>query len=126
VKKTALQIIYDGACPFCTRYVHLVKIRENFYVELIDARERPDLVEYYRNAGYDLDMGMIARVGDRIHYGADALTVLSLLTSRSGSWNRILAIGFRSRLVASTTYPLLRAARNIALYARGLKPLRKR
>ena len=102
-----LEIIYDGDCPFCSRYVRLVRIRENFDVELIDARTRPDLAADFRRSGYDLGDGMIALLNGRIHYGWEAVTLLSLLSSESGTWNRALALVFRQGRAAAFLYPFL-------------------
>lgn len=113
--KQCLQIVYDGACPFCSRYVQLIRIRENFEVNLIDARERPDLAAGFQRLGYDLGDGMIANLDGRVYYGSEAVSLLSLLSSRSGFWNKLFSLLFRSRRVSAFAYPLLRSGRDLTL-----------
>lgn len=115
-----LRIIYDGECPFCSRYVRLVRLRENFRVELIDARQAPEDAKQY---GHDLDKGMIVDIGGRVHHGADAVWMLSQLSTRSGLWNRILAAVFAWRPVAHVLYPIMRLGRRITLLLLGRRPL---
>lgn len=115
-----LRIVYDGDCPFCSRYVRLVRLRENFKVELIDARTSPDVAARY---GRDLNEGMIADIDGDIHHGSDAVWMLSLLSSRSGFWNRLMAAVFSSRRLARLVYPVLRLGRWLTLRALGRRPL---
>ncbi len=114
-----LRIVYDGDCPFCSRYVRLVRLRENFAVELIDARKAPEAARRY---GLDLNEGMIADVDGEVHHGSDAVWVLSLLSSGSGLANRVLARLFSSRTTARVIYPLMRLGRRAALRVLGRRP----
>ena len=44
-------ILYDGECPVCGEYLNLLKIRELVdQVQLVNARDRPDLVDGLRAA----------------------------------------------------------------------------
>jgi predicted DCC family thiol-disulfide oxidoreductase YuxK len=115
-----LRIVYDGDCPFCSRYVRLVRLRENFDVELIDARMQPETARRY---SLDLNEGMIADVDGDVHHGSDAVWMLSLLSSDSGTMNRILAWLFSSRTVARLLYPFMRLGRRLALFSLGRRPL---
>jgi predicted DCC family thiol-disulfide oxidoreductase YuxK len=115
-----LRIVYDGDCPFCSRYVRLVRLRENFAIELIDARTQP---EYAKRYGLDLNEGMIADIDGEIHHGSDAIWMLSLLSNESGILNRVLAAVFSSRSIARILYPLMRLGRRVALFSLGRHPL---
>lgn len=115
-----LRIVYDGDCPFCSRYVRLVRIRENFAVELIDARTQPEAARRY---GLDLNEGMIADVDGEVYHGADAVWILSRLSSRSGAANRLFGALFASRGATAFLYPVMRFGRNMTLRAIGRRPL---
>ena len=117
--KPHLEVIYDGLCPFCTAYVNLVRIRENFEVELLDARQRPDIARQYNEMGYDLAEGMIVRIEDKVYFGSEALNVMSAVSSKSGYWNRFFALCFKNSSVSSAAYPLLKLGRNITLALLG-------
>jgi predicted DCC family thiol-disulfide oxidoreductase YuxK len=103
-----LKIVYDGDCPFCSRYVTLLRLREHFDVDLIDARRHPALAQQY---GLDLNDGMIVDFDGRVHHGAEALWLLSTMAKRPGP--------FASKTVAHLAYPLLRAGRNATLKLLG-------
>lgn len=109
-------LVYDGACPFCTAYARYVRVRRSVGIlELVDARQGGSLVEEVREAGHDLDQGMVLKMGGRLYHGADCLNVLAMLSSRSGLFNRLNAAIFRSPALSRALYPSLRAGRNLTL-----------
>ena len=113
-------IIYDGECPFCSRYVKLMRLRESVgKVTLIDAREGGSAVDTARQLGFDLNEGMIFFYGGRYYYGADAVQMLSMLSGKAGWLNRLNASLFRSPARAQLLYPVLRAGRNATLRVLG-------
>ena len=113
-------LIYDGECPFCSRYVHLARIREVAGpVTLLNARNGGPECERARALGYDLNEGMMLHLGGQDYFGADCLNRLALLSTRSGVFNRMTALVFRSPAVARFGYPLLRAGRNATLRILG-------
>jgi predicted DCC family thiol-disulfide oxidoreductase YuxK len=117
---STLTIVYDGECPFCSRYVALVRLREHFDVRMVDAREKPARARSY---GLDLNEGMIADLDGKVYFGADAVWLLSTLSTRSGLINGAMARLFSSRSVSKLAYPFLRAGRNATLRLLGRKPI---
>lgn len=107
-----LRIVYDGDCPFCSRYVRLLRLREQFDVELLDARRAPDQAQAY---GLDLNEGMIADVDGEVHHGAEAVSLLARLSQRPGALS--------SRRLARALYPIMRLGRRVTLRLLGRKPL---
>ena len=82
--------MYDGDCPFCSRYVQMVRLREAVGpVRLVNAREGGPLVEEARRAGFDLDAGMVLKMGGRLYFGDACVQRLALLSTPVGSFNRI-------------------------------------
>jgi len=116
----SVRIVYDGACPFCSRYVRLVRLREQFAVELVDARQEPERAGAY---GLDLNEGMIVDVDGVPHHGDAAVWILSTISSRVGLWNRMLAALLSSPGRAKFFYPILRLGRGMTLRALGRKKL---
>lgn len=113
-------LLYDGECPFCSRYVVHVRLREAIgTVILANAREHPALVEEVRRHGYDVDAGMVLKLNDRYYHGADCIHALALLTTRAGWFNRINSLAFRSRTFSRLVYPILRTGRNLTLRLMG-------
>ena len=108
---TPLRIVYDGDCPFCSRYVALLRLREQYDVELVDARREPARAAQY---GLDLNEGMIADLDGKVHHGARAVALLSRLSRTPGP--------LRFDTVADVLYPLMRFGRNAALKLLGRRP----
>lgn len=115
-----LRVIYDGDCPFCSRFVQLMRLRENFEVTLIDARID---AERARSYGKDLNQGMIVDLQGTVYYGADAVWLLSRLSSGSGLLNTAFARLFSTRCVARALYPAMRFGRFLTLKALRRRPL---
>ena len=113
-------VIYDGDCPFCTRFVALQRFRETVGpVDLIDGRQRPDIAAALDRVGMDLDTGMVLAWRGELYHGDACIHRLALLSSGSGVFNRLNAAVFRSRTASRVLYPVLRTGRNLALWGLG-------
>jgi predicted DCC family thiol-disulfide oxidoreductase YuxK len=111
-----IAIVYDGKCPFCTRYARLLRLRETAGpVRLIDARSGDQLVAALTAAGYDLDQGMAAQYGGRIYYGDECVHLLSLLSTPSGAVNRLMKALFSTPRLSRVFYPVMVFGRNATL-----------
>lgn len=112
-----LALIYDKQCPVCTAYSAAVEVDpENATgVRRIDARSDDPLVRKAREAGLDLDEGMVVVHQGRIYHGADALNLLARLAPNQGFGNRLNKLLFSSRAMSRVSYPLLRSGRNALL-----------
>lgn len=123
-EQTGVRIIYDGECPFCNSYVRLVRLREAAgHVDLIDARARPDLTRAFLRDGIDLNQTMVVQYGGQSYAGAEAVQILSLLSSGTGMMNCMMAGILRDRRRARVLYPILRAGRNVTLRLLGRSKL---
>jgi predicted DCC family thiol-disulfide oxidoreductase YuxK len=123
-RTAGVTIIYDGQCPICARFVTMAKLREAAgVVELIDARTDERGLEEARALGLDLDQGMLVRFGNQYYFGADALRVIALLSSRSNLFNKAFAALFSNYTVSTVMYPLLRVGRNLVLRMLGRRKL---
>lgn len=107
-----LRVVYDGDCPFCARYVALMRLREGHEVRLVDARREPEVAAAY---GLDLNAGMIVDLDGAVHHGAAAVALLSRLSRRPGP--------LASDRLARVVYPLMRAGRALALRLLGRRPI---
>lgn len=117
-------MLYDGECPFCSRFVRLTRLRAAIgKVELIDARSRPDLVQYWTERGFDIDEGMLVHINGRTHWGADAVNMLALMSTPVDAFNKLNAMLFQSKPVAAFMYPAMRFGRNLTLRLLGRKKL---
>ena len=118
-----ITIVYDGGCPVCNAYVRYTRLREALKVKLIDARQDPELVRELAQYGMNLDEGMVVFFGGRRFHGADAMHILSTLTTRSGAWNRMNLWLFGNPRTAAVFYPLLKQGRRTLLWVLRRPPL---
>ena len=85
-----MTLIYDGDCPLCSAYVTRMRLAESAgSLELLDARQHPELVRRLGQQGYSLNEGMLVVVGERYYHGAAAVQVLALMSSRTDWFNRL-------------------------------------
>lgn len=113
-------LVYDGDCPFCSRFVTLVRFKKAVgAVELVDARSDRGVVDCLRGRGIDLDEGMALVFGGRIYHGDACLQRLAMMSTSSDLFNRFNGWVFRSSLRSRLLYPWLRFARNCALWFLG-------
>ena len=113
-------VVYDKQCPACDYYSNLVRIKESVgQLVLVDARDGGPIMEEITAKGLDIDQGMVAKVGNELYYGADAIHVLALMGTNKGFFNRLAYWSFRSRAVSKVLYPILRACRNLLLKILG-------
>lgn len=123
-RRPGLVVIYDGQCPFCAAYVRMLRLREAVgSVELIDARDHAALVRELGARGYPLDDGMLVILAGRFYFGADAVALLSQLTTASGLVNRTTAFVLKRPHLANLFYPVMRRGRAVALSLLGRQPL---
>ncbi|MDA1073673.1 MAG: DCC1-like thiol-disulfide oxidoreductase family protein [Proteobacteria bacterium] len=121
--KNANWLIYDGECPFCSNYIAALRLRQSSEVRLIDARLGGVEADICRAAGLDLDEGIVLHLDGFFYHGADCLNRLALLTTGADWFNRASRAMFRSSVVSSICYPVLRAGRNLTLRLLGRKPM---
>jgi predicted DCC family thiol-disulfide oxidoreductase YuxK len=120
----ASYIVYDGECPFCTRYVKLLRLREALgAVEIVDARSDHPIVAFLRDRKIDLDEGMALVRDGQISVGDECIHKIALMTTPSDSFNRLNAWIFRSATASRILYPILRFCRNTTLKVLGRNKL---
>lgn len=111
-----LRIFYDGECPFCTRYVRMLRLSRSGGVQLVDLREDEVLRNELQQLGFDLDQGMVVEDQGRRYGGSDAVAYLAPLTTPSDILNRINRAAFSNPAIAGILYPLLRSGRWFVLF----------
>lgn len=124
LKDKKVLLVYDKECPACNAYCQFVRIREAVgELTLVDARESSEVLKQITDMGLDIDQGMVLKLDKQIYYGSDAIHALSLISSRSGIFNRLNYYLFRSKRVAHWFYPVLRSCRNLLLKILGKRKI---
>lgn len=110
-------LIYDGDCPFCSRYVKMIRLRQAVGdVQMVDARSDKEIVRKIAAAGYDLNEGMVLVDGDDVYHGDDCIHRLALMSTGSNAFNRLNALIFRSPQLSRVLYPVLKRGRLAVLF----------
>jgi predicted DCC family thiol-disulfide oxidoreductase YuxK len=115
-------VLYDGACPACSRYVAATGLKDRADIALIDARTHPALVAEHAAAGRNIDDGMVVTVGGVSHFGADATRKLAEIGRPTTAWQRALLWCVGAAPWAKALYPALSAGRRRLLRLLG-RPL---
>lgn len=119
-----LEIFYDGDCPVCAAWMRMARLREVAGdVELIDARMGDPRVIALMRDGFDLDQGMVVRWQRRIYYGAEAMTLLSMLSEARGPLMRLQRGLFERPALARLIYPFLVRGRLLLLRLLGRRKI---
>ena len=115
-----IEVVYDKECPVCDFYCQRIDVRKSDgHLVLTDARDDSEIMDEITALGLDIDEGMVVRVGDKLHYGADAIHELALLSSGRGFVNAVSRLMFQSRRLSRLFYPVFRTARNLLLKILG-------
>jgi predicted DCC family thiol-disulfide oxidoreductase YuxK len=117
-----MTIIYDGACPFCSRYVTLVRLRKQVHpIRIVDARTDDEIVGQFRKIGIDLNREMVVAWSEKYYSGADAMQLIHRLSESPSILGRAL---FSYKTIALSAYKMFVLGRLMTLRALGRKPLR--
>ena len=115
-----IEVVYDKECPVCDFYCTRADVDPSKgRLKIIDAREDTEIMRDITALGLDIDEGMVVRVGDKLHYGSDAIHELALRSSGKGFVNATGKLVFRSRTMARLFYPPLKLMRNLLLKLLG-------
>jgi predicted DCC family thiol-disulfide oxidoreductase YuxK len=115
-------VLYDGACPACSRYVTATGLAHCSNIKLIDARQVPGLVAEHAAAGRRIDDGMVVAVDGVMHFGADATRKLAEIGQPATAGRRFLLWFVGEAPWARAVYPALSAGRRWLLRRLG-RPL---
>lgn len=115
-------LVYDGECPICNTYCKYARINDAVgRLHLIDARQPGPLMDEITAAGLDIDQGMVVKFKNVTYYGPEAIRMLTLLSTRSGFFNRMNYYFFGTEKRAGIFYPLGKALRNLVLKVMGIR-----
>ena len=115
-----IEVVYDKECPVCDFYCRRIDVQKSDGdLVLTDARDDSEIMDDITALGLDIDEGMVVRVGDELHYGADAIHILALMSSGRGFVNAMSRLMFRSRRMSDLFYPVFRTGRNLLLKILG-------
>ena len=116
-------LVFDGGCVFCRHFAELSELRGGLRgLRIHDGRADPALLRQLEHSGARMRDGAFLIAEGRVLHGADAIAWLCAHMTPSDALLQLLATLLASPPRARRLYPLLLAARRLALAARGLSP----
>ena len=118
-------LVYDGDCPFCSAVARMARIKKAVgELRILNARDATGpVMDEIHARGFDLNQGIVVKLGEQFYHGEDALHMLAMIGSRSGLFNRINVALFRNRRTVTVMYPIMKAFRGLSLKALGRRPI---
>lgn len=123
----AIWFVYDGACPICQTGACYYRPRPSAgRLHVVDGRTEKEhpVVKEIKEAGLDLDEGMVIKYRGRLYHGRKALHLMATLGEDMSFFNKVNNRLFRSAWRTDILYPYLKAARNLALKVKGIGKIR--
>jgi predicted DCC family thiol-disulfide oxidoreductase YuxK len=120
-------LVYDGDCPFCSRYVDYVETLAAVPgLALISARAPRAEVAAAIAAGFDLDRVMVLRLEERWFAGEAAMAELARRARRHRRWNHLVARVLSLPAVGAALYRVLVTGRLLTLRLLGRSKIMRR
>jgi predicted DCC family thiol-disulfide oxidoreductase YuxK len=114
-------LVYDGGCPFCRHFALSSELRGGIpNLRIVDGRTDHRLRRRLQARGLALAEGAVLLQGERAWHGAAAVQRLCGLMRPSDPLLRLLVLLFEGPSRSDRLYPLLLAARRMALALKGL------
>ena len=107
-------LYYDGDCPFCNKYVDILKLKKCFDIKICNARV--DLS--WKNYGDKLilDDGVILFYGDKYYQGVAAIDMLLDICKYNGMFFSFQKFIFSNKILGNIVYTCFKFFRKIALW----------
>jgi predicted DCC family thiol-disulfide oxidoreductase YuxK len=115
-----MNIYYDGECPFCTRYVFMLKLREVVgKVDLISLRSQDPRALKILSSGINVNKGFVIEYEDKLYFGGDAFYLINSLVTHDGKLGKIKNLIFSNKKISGFLYKTLTYLRYILLFFIG-------
>lgn len=116
-----LRLVYDGGCPFCRHFALSSELRGGIpHLQILDGRADAALRRALQERGLPLAQGAVLLQGERAWHGAEAVRQLCALMRPSDPLLQLLVPLFDGPSRSRRLYPLLLAARRLALALKRL------
>lgn len=113
--KQKLTLYYDKQCPFCTKYANLLKLKENFEINLKDVRENLDEISVLCK-NLDINDGFIVIYKNDCFQGAKALEFLNRAVDKTTILGKLHFFFAYENIFSKFLYKTLFILRKIALF----------
>lgn len=122
-KSQTLEIVYDDQCPVCKAYCRNIVVDDAYSLQLIDARKKSSQMDDITQRGFDIDQGMILKIGETYYYGSAAMHKIALVSKKNGPLALFNRLFFSSAFRAKIFYSIGKTLRNCLLRLLGIKSI---
>lgn len=124
MEQNKVWLVYDGECPICRPTANALKIRAAAgELILVNARKPHPIMQELKEAGINIDDGMVVKFNNTLYHGEDAQHVLAMIGTDQDWFNRLNVWLFRSKLSAKLIYPIMRSIRTMVLKIKGISKI---
>jgi predicted DCC family thiol-disulfide oxidoreductase YuxK len=117
-------LVYDGECPICNPTANALKIRAAAgELILVNARNPHPIMQELKEAGLNIDDGMVVKINNTLYHGAQAQHVLAMIGTNQDWFNRLNVWLFQSQFIATLIYPMMRCTRLAVLKLKGISKI---
>lgn len=111
-----LQLFYDGDCPFCKRYSDILKLKNCYELEILNAR---DNLQWKSCSDMILDDGVILKVNSHsksnCYQGVEALDMLLKFCQYRGTFFLLQKVVFSNKVLGNIIYSVFKFFRKVLL-----------
>jgi hypothetical protein len=113
--KEIIIVYYDAQCPFCNKYTKLLKLKENFKIDLKDARiNLNEIVELCNKL--DINSGFIVVYKNRCYQGVKALQFLDFAVDKNTFLGKLHFLFRYDNFFSNLLYKIFFISRKIILF----------
>ena len=115
--------IYDGECPFCNHFAHLLELKSSLpSLKILDGRKNLSQLTRLFKEGFDLNDGAILIRDNEILHGSYAINyICSQIKEPDDALLEMLRLIFVSKRRSKFLFPFLLVARRLLLSIKGRK-----
>ncbi|OCL96751.1 DCC1-like thiol-disulfide oxidoreductase family protein [Arcobacter porcinus] len=118
MNKKLIEIYYDKDCPFCKRYADFLKLKDNFELNLINARENQEKLKDICSE-LDINNGFIVVSENNIFQGAKALEFLNSAVDKTTFLGKLHFIFKYNNIFSKIIYKIILQLRKLFLTLLG-------
>lgn len=118
-----INIYYDKDCPFCSKYAQLIKLKKEHTINILNARESKEKINYFRAIDFDINEGIILQCDDKkIYQGVEAIVFLDNLSEKKMFFSSFYSYIINTKIFKRYLYPTIKAIRKVILKIAGINP----
>ena len=113
--KESIILYYDEICPFCNNYAQVLKLKEQFKIELKDINISTDEIASL-SKNINIEDGFIVVYKNTYYQGARALQFLDSVVEKKTFLGKLHFLFKYDNFFSNTLYKILLILRKIALF----------